>query len=221
MEQYADYGFEVGGPLIEDRLWAWGSLGETDIRLRTLIDTADRTTLTNRALKVQGQVTTGCGSASTISTARRSSWGGTPGRRDRTRPPGTRVAWARACTPARPTGRERPGRQRQRQHLQQRFLSDAPRRIRRGRRLSRREPRLAQLLRRLPVVSPAAGGQRRRQLFPRGPRAQARLRLAEERVESSLLGQRGYTLHLGSYPDNGRCCPSFSATPWSTPKAGT
>ena len=59
MEQYADYGFEVGGPLIEDRLWAWGSLGETDIRLRTLIDTADRTTLTNRALKVQGQATDG------------------------------------------------------------------------------------------------------------------------------------------------------------------
>ncbi len=59
MEQYADYGFEVGGPLIQDRLWAWGSLGETDVRLRTLIDTADRTTLTNRALKVQGQVTDG------------------------------------------------------------------------------------------------------------------------------------------------------------------
>jgi hypothetical protein len=59
MEQYRDYGFEVGGPLIKDRMWAWGSLGETDIRLRTLIDTADRTTLTNRALKVQGQVTDG------------------------------------------------------------------------------------------------------------------------------------------------------------------
>ena len=25
MEQYADYGFEVGGPLVRDRLWAWGS----------------------------------------------------------------------------------------------------------------------------------------------------------------------------------------------------
>ena len=59
MEQYRDYGFEVGGPLIRDRLWAWGSLGETDIRLRTLIDTADRTTLTNRALKVQAQVADG------------------------------------------------------------------------------------------------------------------------------------------------------------------
>ncbi len=59
MEQYADYGFEIGGPLVEDRLWAWGALGETDVRLRTLIDTGDRTTLTNRALKMQGQVTRG------------------------------------------------------------------------------------------------------------------------------------------------------------------
>ena len=59
MEQYADYGFEIGGPLVKDRLWAWGALGETDVRLRTLIDTPDRTILTNRALKVQGQVTDG------------------------------------------------------------------------------------------------------------------------------------------------------------------
>ena len=59
MEQYADYGFEVGGPLIEDRLWAWGSWGETDVRLRTLIDTGDRTTLTNRAFKLQAQATDG------------------------------------------------------------------------------------------------------------------------------------------------------------------
>ena len=59
MEQYADYGFEVGGPLVEDRLWAWGSWGETDVRLRTIIDTADRTTLTNRAVKIQAQATDG------------------------------------------------------------------------------------------------------------------------------------------------------------------
>ena len=56
MEQYADYGLEVAaahqGPPV-----AWGSLGKTDIRLRTLIDTGDRTTLTNRALKVQLQAT--------------------------------------------------------------------------------------------------------------------------------------------------------------------
>ena len=59
MEQYADYGFEVGGPILKDRIWGWASWGETDIRLRTLIDTIDRTTLTNRAVKIQGQVTDG------------------------------------------------------------------------------------------------------------------------------------------------------------------
>ena len=59
MEQYSDYGFEIGGPLIRDRLWAWGSWGRTDVQLRTLIDTADRTTLTNRALKLQAQATPG------------------------------------------------------------------------------------------------------------------------------------------------------------------
>ena len=59
MDQYADYGFEIGGPILENRLWGWGSWGETDIRLRTLIDTPDRTTLTNRALKIQAQVADG------------------------------------------------------------------------------------------------------------------------------------------------------------------
>ena len=59
MEQYADYGFEVGGPILKNRIWGWASWGETDIRLRTLIDTLDRTTLTNRAVKVQAQVADG------------------------------------------------------------------------------------------------------------------------------------------------------------------
>ena len=59
MDQYADYGFEIGGPILEDRIWGWASWGETDIRLRTLIDTIDRTTLTNRAVKIQGQVANG------------------------------------------------------------------------------------------------------------------------------------------------------------------
>ena len=35
-EQYADYGGEVGGPIIRDKWWVWGSWGKTDVRIRTL-----------------------------------------------------------------------------------------------------------------------------------------------------------------------------------------
>ena len=57
MNQYADYGFEVGFPIIKDRLWAWGSLGKTDVRILTIKQTPDNTILENRALKVQAQAT--------------------------------------------------------------------------------------------------------------------------------------------------------------------
>ena len=56
-DQYSDYGFEVGGPLIEDRWWAWGSFGKTDVRVRTLIDTLDRTELTNSSVKTHVRAT--------------------------------------------------------------------------------------------------------------------------------------------------------------------
>ena len=29
--QYADYGFELGGPILKDHLWGWGSIGKTDV----------------------------------------------------------------------------------------------------------------------------------------------------------------------------------------------
>jgi hypothetical protein len=53
--KYADYGFEVGGPIVKDRLWAWGALGKTDVRILTIRQTPDNTILKNRALKIQGQ----------------------------------------------------------------------------------------------------------------------------------------------------------------------
>lgn len=55
--QYADYGFELGGPIVRDRLWAWGSLGKTDVRLLTIKQTPDRTILKNRSFKTQAQMT--------------------------------------------------------------------------------------------------------------------------------------------------------------------
>ena len=36
MKEITDYGFDVGGPLVRDRWWAWGSYGRTDGTLYTL-----------------------------------------------------------------------------------------------------------------------------------------------------------------------------------------
>ncbi|MGH9313197.1 MAG: carboxypeptidase regulatory-like domain-containing protein [Vicinamibacterales bacterium] len=55
-DQYADYGFEFGGPLKKDRWWGWGALGRTDVRILTLDGAPDRTVLRNVALKATGQL---------------------------------------------------------------------------------------------------------------------------------------------------------------------
>ena len=59
INKYSDYGFELGGPIVRDRLWAWGSLGKTDVTVLTLSNTADQTILKNQAFKLNGQVTDG------------------------------------------------------------------------------------------------------------------------------------------------------------------
>jgi hypothetical protein len=53
-DQFQDYGFELGGPILKDKLWAWGTIGKTNPRNRTLIGTLDETILKNYALKVDG-----------------------------------------------------------------------------------------------------------------------------------------------------------------------
>jgi hypothetical protein len=55
-EQYADYGFDLGGPIMRDKWWAWGAYGKTDVRIRTLTDVLDRTVLENYAFKSQAQI---------------------------------------------------------------------------------------------------------------------------------------------------------------------
>ena len=57
MDEYTDYGAEVGGPLWKDRLWAWGAYGKTDVTVLTLLGTADQTILDNRSAKITGQAT--------------------------------------------------------------------------------------------------------------------------------------------------------------------
>jgi len=55
MRKYIDSGFELGGPIVRDRLWAWGAYGKTDVTVVTLADTPDQTILENYSLKVTGQ----------------------------------------------------------------------------------------------------------------------------------------------------------------------
>jgi hypothetical protein len=56
INKYADFGFELGGPIWKDRLWAWGALGKTDVTLLTLSNTPDQTILKNSSFKATGQL---------------------------------------------------------------------------------------------------------------------------------------------------------------------
>jgi hypothetical protein len=57
IKNYKDYGVEFGGPIVRDRLWAWGAYGKTDVTLLTLANTPDQTILDNRSLKITFQPT--------------------------------------------------------------------------------------------------------------------------------------------------------------------
>src|SRR5579864_6170713 len=55
-DSYKDYGFDLGGPILKDKLWAWGTIGETHPRIITLTGTPDETILRNYAFKADGQL---------------------------------------------------------------------------------------------------------------------------------------------------------------------
>jgi hypothetical protein len=49
-------GFDLGGPLVRDRLWFWGALGRQDIDVFTIGDFREQTAFTSVSLKVDGRV---------------------------------------------------------------------------------------------------------------------------------------------------------------------
>ena len=57
MDEYKDYGGELGGPLWRDRLWAWGAIGKTDVTVLNLQGNPDSTFLTNYSFKGTAQAT--------------------------------------------------------------------------------------------------------------------------------------------------------------------
>ncbi len=51
-----DYGAEVGGPIVKDRLWIWGSYGRTKVSLLTVADVSDFTDLKTKNAKINAQI---------------------------------------------------------------------------------------------------------------------------------------------------------------------
>jgi hypothetical protein len=57
MREYKDYGFEIGGPIVKNRFWGWGAIGNTTVELITLTGGPDRTELKDKSLKLTAQLT--------------------------------------------------------------------------------------------------------------------------------------------------------------------
>jgi hypothetical protein len=57
IKQISDYGAELGGPIIKDKLWFYGTYGKQDIRLITLTQTNDKTLLPSYNAKLNWQAT--------------------------------------------------------------------------------------------------------------------------------------------------------------------
>src|SRR5262245_12702229 len=57
IQQIADYGADLGGPVLKDKLWFWGSFGKQDIRLVRTNQTNDKTVLKDYNAKLNWQAT--------------------------------------------------------------------------------------------------------------------------------------------------------------------
>jgi hypothetical protein len=57
IDKITDWGVEMGGPVVRDRLWVWGSYAKPEIDLRTLNNFSDKTTLEAENGKLNGQIT--------------------------------------------------------------------------------------------------------------------------------------------------------------------
>jgi Carboxypeptidase regulatory-like domain/TonB-dependent Receptor Plug Domain len=52
-----DWGFDIGGPILKDKLWFWGSYGDNDIKIVRLTQTGDETILKNTNAKINWTAT--------------------------------------------------------------------------------------------------------------------------------------------------------------------
>jgi len=54
-QQISDYNFDLGLPILKDKLWIWGSWGREDIRILRLTQTSDKTVLDTKTAKLNWQ----------------------------------------------------------------------------------------------------------------------------------------------------------------------
>jgi Carboxypeptidase regulatory-like domain/TonB-dependent Receptor Plug Domain len=57
LAQVSDYGFDLGGPIVKDKLWFYGTYGKQDIRNVRLTQTPDKTLLPSYNMKLNWQAT--------------------------------------------------------------------------------------------------------------------------------------------------------------------
>jgi hypothetical protein len=55
-DKYQDYGFNLGGPLLQNVVWIWGTISNTEIDLLTVTGSPDATHFRNYALKADGKL---------------------------------------------------------------------------------------------------------------------------------------------------------------------
>jgi Carboxypeptidase regulatory-like domain/TonB-dependent Receptor Plug Domain len=56
-DRIRDWGFDIGGPIVKDHLWFWGSYGNNDIKIVRLTQTSDETFLKNTNAKINWAAT--------------------------------------------------------------------------------------------------------------------------------------------------------------------
>jgi outer membrane receptor for ferrienterochelin and colicin len=59
IDKNEEYGAELGGPIVRDHLWAWGSYSKQEVNLLTINNFSDKTTLKDWNGKLNAQVTPG------------------------------------------------------------------------------------------------------------------------------------------------------------------
>ena len=57
IDRYMDYGFELGGPIVKDKAWFWGSASKMDLKQKDLAGNPARTTIKSYAFKSAWQAT--------------------------------------------------------------------------------------------------------------------------------------------------------------------